>query len=156
MTIEVLLPRKNLDPFRRESLNDREAGLLKALLAEYGVTSETHSRVVELFAGDAPHALMMANLGRDVRNIVCVDRYLPVEPLVEGVKWRHLDLFQLSEALIFGEPLPQSVINLQYKGDVVIAINEWWRNRETFDNVVDYFCRPGGLAYTLRGVRIRE
>ncbi|MFC1790734.1 hypothetical protein ACFLZP_04610 [Patescibacteria group bacterium] len=144
------------DQFLRPSYHESEPEFVAALFEEYQITPQSHPRAVELFAGDAPHAAIMTRLGWRARDIVCIDYRRSRDPLVRGVQWRYYDLHHLSLALMVDGEIPGSILSLRQQGDVVIAINQWWRSKETLDQLVNFFCRRGGLAYTHRDVRIRS
>lgn len=102
------------------------------MLTGMKVSPYSHPNAIDLFAGDGSGARILVDLGWKVRNILCVDLYIPRFPLVNDVEWKFWDLLSLSQSIRYGKPeIPASVLRFRGQFDIVLCLNYEYSLSET-------------------------
>ena len=148
--IEISSPEKNpgLKSIVRYSWMDARAlEQLVEIFAKDRVTAENHPAAICCCAGDAPEAVQLKELGW--KDITCVDKYEPAAPLVDGVRWKYLNLGLLAQALKEGKQLPPGVEAMRESFDVVTMIQGFmaFDGYRSQDKVCKFFAKPDAIIF---------
>lgn len=147
-------PRINRDDQRSWSYasgEDAKMYIAKSWPEAGEVSPLTHPKIADLCAGDGSVAGIFCESGWDPRNILCVDRYRSLTPVVQGVTWGYWDVTELGRRLLHKGSIPPEVSQYQGLFDIVVHDLSGIR-RELRQVVCDYLVRPGGLIHHSDGI----
>lgn len=117
---------------------------LDSFIRTHAISPQSHSRVVDLCAGDG--GLAHKVYVRGWRNITCVDQFLPTEPLVATAAWLTWNLYNLYVNIRHDDMDPDTLPH-RNAFDLVLMGNSELGSNEMELAVSRFFVRPDGYIY---------
>lgn len=142
---EIIIPNPHINDSwtRRHAHTAGDCAMFMPTIDLWGLTAQSHPKVVELCAGDGPWAKAFADAGWNPQDITCIDIARTNTPLIDGAKWLHWDLDALAQGIIEDRELPDDV--LEYKGRFDIVFLTYGFGISYKDILCEYFVRKNGF-----------